>query len=64
MAMLRPDTKWPANLQDVLDLIEKPLGIIDLLDEQCKFPRVRSCCRVAACQSVVSAGTICWAVLA
>ena len=32
-----------ANLQDVLDLIEKPLGIIDLLDEQCKFPRVRSC---------------------
>ncbi len=27
--------------QDVLDLIEKPLGVIDLLDEQCKFPRVR-----------------------
>lgn len=26
--------------QDVLDLIEKPMGIIDLLDEQCKFPRV------------------------
>lgn len=27
--------------QDVLDLIEKkPLGILDLLDEQCKFPRV------------------------
>mmetsp|Transcript_16539 Transcript_16539/g.49488 ORF Transcript_16539/g.49488 Transcript_16539/m.49488 type:complete len:1726 (-) Transcript_16539:622-5799(-) len=25
--------------QDVLDLIEKPLGIIDLLDEQCRFPR-------------------------
>ena len=28
--------------QDVLDLIEKPLGILDLLDEQCRFPRVRS----------------------
>jgi hypothetical protein len=33
----------PGTLQDVLDLIEKPLGIIDLLDEQCKFPRVRCC---------------------
>ena len=32
-----------STLQDVLDLIEKPQGIIDLLDEQCKFPRVRSC---------------------
>lgn len=28
--------------QDVLDLIEKPLGILDLLDEQCRFPRVNS----------------------
>ena len=28
--------------QDVLDLIEKkPLGILDLLDECCRFPRVR-----------------------
>ncbi len=27
-------------MQDVLDLIEKPLGVIDLLDEQCRFPRV------------------------
>ena len=27
--------------QDVLDLIERPLGILDLLDEQCRFPRVR-----------------------
>ena len=27
--------------QDVLDLIERrPLGILDLLDETCKFPRV------------------------
>jgi hypothetical protein len=35
--------------QDVLDLIEKkPLGILDLLDEQCKFPRVRT---PAACIS-------------
>ena len=28
--------------QDVLDLIERPLGILDLLDEQCRFPRARS----------------------
>lgn len=28
--------------QDVLDLIEQKLGIMDLLDEQCKFPRVRT----------------------
>ena len=28
--------------QDVLDLIERPLGILDLLDEQCRFPRVHS----------------------
>lgn len=28
--------------QDVLDLIErKPMGILDILDEQCRFPRVR-----------------------
>lgn len=27
--------------QDVLDLIErKPMGILDILDEQCRFPRV------------------------
>ena len=26
--------------QDVLDLIEKRLGILDLLDEQCRFPKV------------------------
>ena len=26
--------------QDVLDLIERKLGIIDVLDEQCRFPRV------------------------
>lgn len=28
--------------QDVLDLIEKRLGILDLLDEQCRFPKVQS----------------------
>jgi len=26
--------------QDVLDLIERRMGVIDILDEQCKFPRV------------------------
>lgn len=26
--------------QDVLDLIEKKLGVLDLLDEQCRFPKV------------------------
>ena len=26
--------------QDVLDLIEKKYGILDLLDEQCRFPKV------------------------
>lgn len=26
--------------QDVLDLIERKLGILDVLDEQCRFPRV------------------------
>ena len=32
--------------QDVLDLIERrPLGILDILDEQCRFPRVRACLR-------------------
>ena len=31
--------------QDVLDLIERrPLGILDLLDETCKFPRVCNPC--------------------
>ncbi len=29
--------------QDVLDLIERrPLGILDVLDEQCRFPRARA----------------------
>lgn len=26
--------------QDVLDLIEKRMGVLDLLDEQCRFPKV------------------------
>lgn len=26
--------------QDVLDLIEKKYGVLDLLDEQCRFPKV------------------------
>ncbi len=31
--------------QDVLDLIErKPLGILDLLDEQCRFPKASCWC--------------------
>lgn len=31
--------------QDVLDLIErKPLGILDLLDEQCRFPKAGDSC--------------------
>lgn len=33
--------------QDVLDLIEKKYGILDLLDEQCRFPKVQAqCCHV------------------
>lgn len=30
--------------QDVLDLIEKKLGVLDLLDEQCRFPKVQLGC--------------------
>lgn len=26
--------------QDVLDLIERKMGVLDILDEQCRFPRV------------------------
>ena len=40
--------------QDVLDLIEKKYGVLDLLDEQCRFPKVSailtlhpSACRLA-----------------
>lgn len=38
----------------MLDLIEKPMGVIDLLDEQCKFPRVRhlDCASGNACRRV------------
>ena len=33
--------------QDVLDLIErKPLGILDLLDEQCRFPKASPPCSI------------------
>lgn len=32
--------------QDVLDLIEKRLGILDLLDEQCRFPKVTRFLRI------------------
>ena len=50
--------------QDVLDLIErKPLGILDLLDEQCKFPRVRRQCRLTtACHAATCccAGLLPW----
>jgi myosin-5 len=39
--------------QDVLDLIEGKLGILDLLDEQCRFPtatpRVRQGGGVSTC---------------
>ena len=28
--------------QNVLDLIERKLGVLDILDEQCRFPRVCS----------------------
>lgn len=28
--------------QDVLDLVEGKLGLLDLLDEQCRFPKVRA----------------------
>ena len=29
--------------QDVLDLIEARMGILDLLDETCRFPKVHMC---------------------
>ena len=28
--------------QDVLDLIEARMGILDMLDESCRFPKVRT----------------------
>lgn len=34
--------------QDVLDLIERKLGILDVLDEQCRFPRVGNLCLQAS----------------
>jgi hypothetical protein len=30
----------PSWLQDVLDLIEARMGVLDLLDETCRFPKV------------------------
>ena len=33
-----PSVRVCADNQDVLDLIEGRLGILDLLDEQCRFP--------------------------
>ena len=33
----------PPVLQDVLDLIEGRMGILDLLDETCRFPKVPAC---------------------
>ena len=47
--------------QDVLDLIEKPLGILDLLDEQCRFPRVRCRNAVAGLKAICMIGcaTLC-----
>lgn len=29
--------------QDVLDLVEGRMGLLDLLDEQCRFPSVGDC---------------------
>jgi hypothetical protein len=38
--------------QDVLDLIEGKLGVVDLLDEQCRFPTATY--KVGICQGFVS----------
>ena len=35
--------------QDVLDLIEKKYGVLDLLDEQCRFPKVYTLVSPAYC---------------
>ena len=43
--------------QDVLDLIEKKLGVLDLLDEQCRFPKVCNASRGQALQAAACASS-------
>ena len=44
--------------QDVLDLIEARMGVLDLLDEACRFPKVRCRCNAVLRCSVLCGGVV------
>ena len=44
--------------QGVLDLVEGRLGLLDLLDEQCKFPTVSGCIGWRRCQCGIRLGLV------